>query len=305
MNLAAVDLNLLVAFEALLQERHVTRAAERIGLAQPSMSSALRRLRALFADELFLRAGAGMRPTEKALALAGPIGEALRQIRGALAPDPSFDPATARRRITIAATDYGDLVLVPELTRLLRIEAPGIDLAVRPLTEATTALTKLERGELDALIGGHLPETPRCVRHRLFEERFVCIRDAARANHSERLSLQDYAALPHALFSAAGGDGLPSVIDALLARHGLKRRVAVTLAHVVAVPFAVTGTDLIATMAERVVRRFTNLADVTVVMPPIDIAAFAIDLIHASRAAEDPALRWFLDAVDRCVARLR
>ncbi|MHC1945610.1 LysR family transcriptional regulator [Bradyrhizobium sp. UFLA06-06] len=304
MNLAAIDLNLLVAFEALMEERHVTRAAERIGLAQPSMSSALRRLRALFADELFLRAGAGMQPTEKALALAGPIGEALRQIRSALVPDQGFDPAIARRRITIAATDYGDLVVVPELTRLLRIEAPGIDLAVRPLTDATVALAKLERGELDALIGGHLPESPRCVRHRLFEERFVCVRDA-RTNRSERLDLKDYAALPHALFSAAGGDGLPSVIDALLARHGLKRRVAVTLAHVVAVPFAVAGTDLIATMAERVARRFTHLADIAVVAPPIDIPAFAIDLIHPSRAARDPALRWFLDAVDRCAGRLR
>ncbi|MGF6310954.1 LysR family transcriptional regulator [Bradyrhizobium sp. I1.14.4] len=305
MNLAAVDLNLLVAFEALMEERHVTRAAGRIGLAQPSMSSALRRLRALFADELFLRAGAGMQPTEKALALAGPIGEALRQIRGALAPDQAFDPSTARRRITIAATDYGDLVLVPELTRLLRREAPGIDLAVRPLTDATAALAKLERAELDALIGGHLPGSPRCVRHRLFEERFVCIHDAARASRSERLSLEDYATLPHALFSAAGGDGLPSVIDALLARHGLKRRVAVTLAHVVAVPFAVAGTDLIATMAERVALRFTHLAEIAVIMPPIDIPAFVIDLIHLSRAADDPALRWFLDAVDRCAGRLR
>jgi DNA-binding transcriptional LysR family regulator len=305
MNLAAIDLNLLVAFEALMEERHVTRAAERIGLAQPSMSSALRRLRALFADELFLRAGAGMQPTEKALALAGPIGEALRQIRSALVPDQGFDPAIARRRITIAATDYGDLVVVPELTRLLRIEAPGIDLAVRPLTDATVALAKLERGELDALIGGHLPESPRCVRHRVFEERFVCVRDTARTNRSERLSLKDYATLPHALFSAAGGDSLPSVIDALLARHGLKRRVAVTLAHVVAVPFAVAGTDLIATMAERVARRFTHLADIAVVAPPIDIPAFAIDLIHTSRAARDPALRWFLDAADRCARRLR
>ncbi|GKQ54147.1 LysR family transcriptional regulator [Bradyrhizobium sp. Ce-3] len=305
MNLAAVDLNLLVAFEALMEERHVTRAAERIGLAQPSMSSALRRLRSLFADELFLRAGAGMQPTEKALALAGPIGEALRQIRGALAPDQEFDPTTARRRITIAATDYGDLVLVPELTRLLRTEAPNIDLAVRPLTDASAALANLERGELDVLIGGHLPDSPRCVRHRLFEERFVCVRDMARAGRSERLSLQDYATLPHALFSAAGGDGLPSVIDALLARHGLTRRVAVTLAHVVAVPFAVTGTDLIATIAERVARRFTHLADIAVVMPPIDIPAFAIDLINASRAGQDPALRWFLDAVDRCADRLR
>ncbi|UGY18843.1 LysR family transcriptional regulator [Bradyrhizobium septentrionale] len=305
MNLAAIDLNLLVAFEALMEERHVTRAAERIGLAQPSMSSALRRLRTLFADELFLRAGAGMQPTEKALALAGPIGEALRQVRSALAPDQAFDPSTARRRITIAATDYGDLVVVPELTRLLRLEAPHTDLAVRPLTDATAALAKLERGELDALIGGHLPDSPRCIRHRLFEERFVCIRDAVRAGRSEHLSLDDYATLPHALFSAVGGDGLPSVIDALLARRGLKRRVAVTLAHVVAVPFAVAGTDLIATMSERVARRFTDLADVAVVAPPIDVPAFAIDLIHTSRAAQDPALRWFLDAVDRSSSRLR
>jgi DNA-binding transcriptional LysR family regulator len=305
MNLTAVDLNLLVAFEALMEERHVTRAAERIGLAQPSMSSALRRLRALFADELFLRAGAAMQPTEKALALAGPIGEALRQIRGVLTPDPGFDPSTARKRITIAVTDYGDLVLVPELTRLLRREAPGIDLAVRPLTDATTALTKLERGELDALIGGHLPDSPRCARHRLFEERFVCIRDASYAAGSDRLSLEDYAALPHALFSAAGGDGLPSVIDALLARHGLKRRVAVTLAHVVAVPFAVAGTDLVATMAERVARRFTDVTDVSIVAPPFDIPAFAIDLVHGRRATDDPALRWFLDAVGRCASGLQ
>ncbi|MFB9269394.1 LysR family transcriptional regulator [Bradyrhizobium erythrophlei] len=304
MNLSAVDLNLLVAFEALMEERHVTRAAERIGLAQPSMSSALRRLRALFADELFLRAGAGMQPTEKALALAGPIGDALRQIRGVLAPDKGFDPSTAQRRITIATTDYGDLVVVPELTRLLRREAPGIDLAVRPLTDATSALAKLERAELDALIGGHLADSPRCLRHRLFVERFVCIRDATRARGSAGLNLKDYAALPHALFSAAGGDGLPSVIDGLLARHGLKRRVAMTLAHVVAVPFVVAGTDLVATLAERVARRFTDIAAIAVVPPPFDIPAFAIDLVHTRRAADDPALRWFLDAVSRCAGRL-
>lgn len=304
MNLASVDLNLLVAFEALMEERHVTRAAERIGLAQPSMSSALRRLRVLFADELFLRTGAGMQPTEKALTLARPIREALLQIRSVLAPEQSFDPAAARRRITLAATDYGDLVLVPELTRLLRLEAPGIDVVVRPLTDATAALAKLERGELDALIGGHLPDSPRCVRHRLYQERFVCIRDTTHAERSEHLSLEDYASLPHALFSAVGGDGLPSVVDALLARHGLKRRVAVTLAHVVAIPFAVAGTDLVATMAERVARRLAPVAGVAIVPPPFDIPGFAIDLIHVNRNVDDSALRWFVNAVDRCVSRL-
>ncbi|WLA48629.1 LysR substrate-binding domain-containing protein [Bradyrhizobium elkanii] len=185
----------------------------------------------------------------------------------------------------------------------MRIEAPGIDLAVRPLTDATVALAKLERGELDALIGGHLPESPRCVRHRLFEERFVCVRDA-RTNRSERLSLKDYATLPHALFSA-GRRRWPAERDRRAAgAPWTEATVAVTLAHVVAVPFAVAGTDLIATMAERVARRFTHLADIAVVAPPIDIPAFAIDLIHPSRAARDPALRWFLDAVDRCAGSI-
>ena len=107
MNLAAVDLNLLVAFEALMEERNVTRAGQRVGLAQPSMSSALTRLRALFADDLFVRSGSGMQPTAKAVSLARPISEALGQIRGVFEPGSAFEPAIARRRFSIAVTDYG------------------------------------------------------------------------------------------------------------------------------------------------------------------------------------------------------
>jgi len=296
MNLAAVDLNLLVAFEALLEERNVTRAGRRIGLAQPSMSSALTRLRALFGDELFIRTAAGMRPTARALALARPIGEALSQIRQTLAPEVSFEPATARRRLTIAVTDYGDLVVVPALVALLRQEAPGIDLVVRPISDGAASLAALERGDVEALIGGHLPDSPRVVRRRLFEEDFVCIRDKT---HATPLTADDYVRLPHALFSAAGGDGSPSVVDAILAMEGRKRRVAVTLAHVMAVPFAVAGTDLVATMARRVASRFANIAGVALLPLPYDAPPFAIDLLHNRRAAADPALVWFLAMIER------
>lgn len=299
MNLASIDLNLLVAFEALMEERHVTRAASRIGLAQPSMSSALRRLRDLFGDELFLRGPGGMQPTDKALALAQPIGAALEQIRGALAPGQGFDPSSARRRFAIAVTDYGDLVIVPALVALLRREASGIDLAVRPITDAAVALAKLERGELDALIGGHLPDSTTSLRQPLFEEHFVCIRDQRHAADAPAIDIGAYAALPHALFSAAGGDGLPSAIDDMLARQGLKRRIAVTLPHVVAVPFAIAGTDLVATMAERVARRFADSAEVAVLPLPFESPAFAIDLLHARRALADPALRWLMEAIAR------
>ncbi|MBA4223036.1 MAG: LysR family transcriptional regulator [Methylobacterium sp.] len=296
MNLAAVDLNLLVAFEALLEERNVTRAGQRIGLAQPSMSSALTRLRALFGDELFIRTAAGMQPTVRALELARPIGEALARIRATLAPDTAFEPSTAYRRLTIAVTDYGDLVVVPPLVALLRQEAPGIDLVVKPIGDAAASLAALERGDVDALIGGHLPDSARIVRHRLFEEDFVCIRDKA---HATPLTADEYLRLPHALFSSAGGDGSPGVVDALLAMEGRKRRVAVTLAHVVAVPFAVAGTDLVATMARRVAGRLAAIAGVTLMPLPYDTPPFAIDLLHSRRAASDPALAWFLAAIER------
>lgn len=296
MNLAAVDLNLLVAFEALLEERNVTRAGQRIGLAQPSMSSALTRLRALFGDELFIRTAAGMQPTARALTLARPIGEALAQIRATIAPDTDFEPATARRRLTIAVTDYGDLVVVPALVALLRREAPGIDLIVRPIADAAASLAALEHGDVDALIGGHLPDSPRIVRRTLFEEDFVCIRDKALA---APLSLYDYLQLPHALFSSAGGDGSPGVVDALLAMEGHRRRVAVTLAHVIAVPFTVAGTDLVATMARRVAGRFAEIAGVALMPLPYEVPPFAIDLLHRRRVTSDPALAWLLAAIER------
>ncbi|MDI4236704.1 LysR family transcriptional regulator [Bradyrhizobium sp. Arg237L] len=304
MNLASIDLNLLVAFEALMEERNVTRAGERVGLAQPSMSSVLTRLRALFGDDLFVRSASGMQPTAKALSLARPISDALGQIRGVLAPGSDFDPATAQRRLSIAVTDYGDLIVVPPLVAALRREAPGIDLVVRPIIDAATSVTSLEHGDIDALIGGHLPASTRITRCMLFEENFVCIRDSARARRKAKLSRDDFTRLPHALFSSAGGDGHPGAIDTMLARHGHKRRTAITLAHAVAVPFAIAGTDLVATMSERIARRFAASAGVSIAPVPYDVEAFTIDLLHTRRAAANPALRWFIALINRVCKEL-
>jgi DNA-binding transcriptional LysR family regulator len=287
-----------------MEERNVTRAGARVGLAQPSMSSVLTRLRALFGDDLFVRSASGMQPTAKALTLARPIGEALGQIRSVLEPGSAFDPATTHRRLSVAVTDYGDLVVIPPLVAALRREAPGIDLVVRPIIDAAAGVAGLEHGDVDALIGGHLPASARITRTTLFEEQFVCIRDATRAKQKARLSKDDYTRLPHALFSSAGGDGHPGAIDTMLARHGRKRRTAVTLAHVVAVPFAIAGTDLVATMAERVARRFAPSAGVSISPVPYDIEPFGIDLLHTRRAVADPALGWFIDLVNRVCKKL-
>ncbi|MEZ2410317.1 LysR substrate-binding domain-containing protein [Bosea sp. RCC_152_1] len=300
MNLAAIDLNLLVAFEALLEERHVTRAGQRIGLAQPSMSSALARLRLLFDDEILIRTAAGMRPTAKALTLAPAVSEALGLLRSALQPQTIFDAASARHRFTIAVTDYGDLVVVPALVSLLRNEAPGVDLTVRPITDAADALAMLERGEIDALVGGHLASSRHCLRMRLFEEHFVCVRDAGAELGS--LDAAAYLARPHVLFSAIGGDGSAGAVDQFLAARGLQRRVAVTLPHVVAVPFAVAGSDLIATMAERIARRFAQSAGVAIEPVPYPVAPFDIDLVLRRKGESDPAIAWLAGLIRRAVA---
>lgn len=268
------------------------------------MSNALARLRILFGDELFVRTASGMQPTAKSLSLARPIGEALGQIRAVLEQGVAFEPATARHRFTIAVTDYGDLVVVPLLSRALRTEAPGIDLAVRPITDVADSLARLEQGDIDALIGGHLPCSPRAIRHKLFDERFVCIRDASLADPEVPFAAADYLRLPHALFSSSGGDGMPGVVDAILAECGLKRRVAITLPHVMAVPFAVARTDFVATMAERVAHRFASAAGVMIVPLPYEVPTFAVDLLYARRAISNAALRWLIDLIIRTCASI-
>ncbi|WNJ91566.1 LysR family transcriptional regulator [Bosea sp. 685] len=300
MNLAAIDLNLLVAFEALLEERHVTRAGQRIGLAQPSMSSALSRLRLLFKDDILVRTAGGMRPTAKALALAPAISEALTLLRTTLGPQKGFDAATSRHRFTLAVTDYGDLVVVPALVAALRREAPGVDLTVRPIIDAADALASLERGEIDAMIGGHLPSSPRCLRSRLFEEHFVCVRDGGASPGP--IDAAGYLARPHVLFSAVGGDGSAGAVDQVLAARGLRRRVAVTLPHVVAVPFAVAGSDLIATMAARIAGRFAASAGVAIEPVPYPVASFDIDLVLRRDGESEPATAWLSRMIRRVTA---
>jgi len=293
-NIASVDLNLLVAFEALLEERSVTRAGQRIGLAQPSMSTALNRLRALFNDPLFQRGPAGMVPTARALALSGAVWEALRHVRLALDHGSVFDPTISRHVFRLGVTDYGAAVIVPELIRSLRAQAPGIDLQIRPIGEARSMMKQLEDGYVDALLGGHLPMPRNGLRHRLFDERFVCICDAAHAARYGSLDLEGYAALPHALFAASGGDGMPAALDDLLAQHGLRRRVALTLPHALALPFAIAGTDLVAALAERVARRMTPLAGIALLPLPGTVPPFAIDMICTRESMDQEQVRWLI-----------
>ncbi len=155
-NLAGIDLNLLVVFDALMTEQHVTRAGERLGLSQPATSNALARLRSLTADDLFIRTAAGLRPTPKAIALAHQLRPALQQIQGALLEKPSFDPTQSDRIFTLGMSDYGEFVLLPKLMVMLQTLAPRVNLQIRS-GDRQKLLDLLDRGEID-LVCGVFPE---------------------------------------------------------------------------------------------------------------------------------------------------
>ncbi len=300
MNLASVDLNLLVVFEALYQTRNVTAAGRRLNRAQPSVSNALARLRILLNDPLFVRSGGGMSPTPRAHQLMPQIQQVLEQIHLALAPPARFDPATAgQRRFTLAAGDYADILLLPTLISRLRQTAPGIDIRVSRL-DRHDIYRQLDRGEVDIALGGHLSGAESHYVRTLFEEHLVCIASRSHPQLADgRWDLARYLSLPHGLYAPADDGSARGLVDRRLAEIGGQRRVAVTFSHIAALPAVVADSDLIATLAASAARHFSDPQRVRILPLPdeLAIAPFPIELIAGRQAQRDPALIWLCELV--------
>lgn len=249
MNLAAIDLNLLTAFEALSAERHVTRAARRLGISQPAMSDALRRLRKLFGDELFVRAAGAMQPTPRALALSSALAPVLAQLRHTMGDQVAFSPDATAKVFTLASTDYTSLVLLPPLMSRLRLDAPGLVLHIVGYEKGALG-PMLDRGEIDLAVGVFPNPPEQAVRTVLFEEGFVGV---ARADHAALaagpMSLATFAALPHALVSV--NTDRRGVIDDRLQTLGLSRRIALVVPYMLLLPRVLAESDLIAVLPRR------------------------------------------------------
>lgn len=292
--LSTTDLNLLVAFDALVAEGNVTRAAERVGLTQPAMSHALGRLRKLVGDPLFVRSPQGMVPTPRALELVDPVRRALGEIDRALHQAPRFEPQKARRPFTLSCVDFGSLVVVPPLLSRLRAEAPGADLIVRQLRMETIE-RQLVDGEVDVAAGVLAEGEPWMVTRRIFSDGFVCV---ARRGHplvTGPLSLDQFLALDHALISPRGKRG--GVVDSALSRLGKKRRVALMIPHFLAAPIVIARSDLVLTLPERIARAFVEMLPLTMVPPPIELEGFSVSAFWHERQAHDPAHAWFRNLV--------
>lgn len=292
MNLAGLDLNLLLAFEALMEERGVTAAARRLGLRQPAMSAALARLRSLFRDDLFLRgaAGQGLRPTARALALAPGFGAALAIIRGTLAAALVFDPATATRRFALAATDYAAQVLLPELMRRIAAEAP--DVAVQVIGyEKDSVAAMLEQGAVDLAIGVFPDPPPDAVSTPLFEERFVGL---ARVGHPAlaggAMTLDAFCDAPHALVTTRRD--VSGAVDAALATLGRRRRVALALPHMLALPHVLRAGEMLAAMPVRLVAALPPGEGLVRFDLPVAVPSWTVAMLWPAVARGDPAAAW-------------
>lgn len=308
-NIAAVDLNLMTAFEAMMLERHVSRAAARIGLAQPSMSNALARLRALFDDPLFVRIGGVMKPSEKAELLAPLIKTALDNLRIAVNEGGAFDPATSTRSFSLATTDYGEMLVLPELMRRIREQAPGISLYSLPFDRPSFE-AQLEQGKLDMGLTVIQPASPKTRSDRLFEERFVCI---ARPGHPAlagkdrmgdrvALDLETFLSLDHALVSRGGAP--KGAVDSALAAINRERRIALTVANFTTLMFEVAQSDFIAAVAERLAVRMAPLAGFTIHAMPLKVNNFTMSLAWHQSTDADQGQLWLRSLVRDVCARL-
>lgn len=289
MRLQDIDLNLLVALDALLAERSVTRAARRLGLGQPATSAALARLRIMFGDPLLLRSGAGMARSELAERLAPVVAEALAGLSEALAAAVPFDPATSTRAFTLGSTDYTSQVLLPPLLARLRREAPSIDLRIRGYAKEEVRGLLASRAA-DLVLGTLRPPPEELVATSLLQERLVGLAGRASvARLPAPLTPEAFAGLPFALFTVNGDT--TGVGDAALAALGLRRRVALALPHLTALPALLASTDLVSVVPERFARAVAGEA-LQIFALPLDLPGFEVQLLWPPAARADAGLAW-------------
>jgi DNA-binding transcriptional LysR family regulator len=296
-DLARIDLNLLVLFEAVLEERHVARAAARLHVSPSAVSHGLGRLRELMQDPLFLRQPKGVVPTERARKLAAPVADILERARQVISRAERFDPRNSVRRFVIGAPDAVTAVLVPPLLNTLRRDAPGIDLAVRNLVgQFDLALAELDQRTLDVALLPLSDIPARFGSRVLYDEDFVLVRRAGHPS-GRKFTLEKYAAEAHVMVSLSGDPHGP--VDKLLAERGLSRRVMLTVPNFLHALTMVSESDLVAALPRKFVSRHAERYKVEITEPPIRLMASPIRAIAPQAALADAGLVWLLEMLER------
>lgn len=291
-NLRSFDLNLLLALKALVEERSVSRAAEKLCMSQPAMSHVLRRLRSQLDDPILVKSKAGMEPTARALALLEPTVAVLREIERIVEPPSAFDPATSRRRFTIATSDYVACALLPLIAESATRIAPGVELRIRqPLSGAPHIAIEEENIDLavgyDAILGA----MSHICSQRLMSESMVCLtRRCNPAVPGDEITLARFLECRHMLISwRQSGKGL---IDDCLAKQGLRRNVSLILPNFMSAPWVLERTDLLLCLPRRMAERFVKLSPLKILPVPIDLPPYELMMLWHPRHEKDQAHSW-------------
>lgn len=287
--LGNLDLNLLRVFDAVMRERHVTRAAKRLNLSQPAVSNALARLRAALGDELFLRRPGGVEPTALALSLAQPVAEALDRLGEVLSSRAPFDPATSRSVFPVAFSEYAEAVLAPPLLERMAREAPRCLLAIRHVDRTNWEETLA--GGAAVLAVAVLPEPPAIyTRLRLLPEAFRTVMRAGHPLAEGALTPERFVSVPHILHSPNGSrDG---ALDPVLAAAGHPRRLGAVVAHLAAVPEILRRTDMIITLSARLARQMAETHGLVTRDPPVEVRHTRLSLVFHRRHEADAGHAW-------------
>lgn len=293
-NLRSLDLNLLVALDALLTERHVTRAAARIGLSQPAMSNALARLRDTFSDDLLVRTPRGMEPTQRALELMDKTRQALRLIGHVFDDETGFDPARSTRRFALRLSDLLEALAVAQLMSNLTATAPGVALDTVHLSPEAT-VEALELDTVDAAVSTGLALPGAIEEQPLVKDRLVCVMSASHPAARKPLTFERFLSLRQVRVSISPTDS--RFVDHVLSKMGRQRDVALNTPHWVVVPSILAQSDLVAVMMERLASMFAETHDLIIRKLPFDAEPIVWTLYWHRRHARAAAQVWFREQI--------
>jgi DNA-binding transcriptional LysR family regulator len=288
-DLKDVDLNLLVVFNQLLQERRVSAVAEKLGLTQPAVSNALNRLRRLLGDELFLRTSRGMEPTPYALQLAEPIAYALSTIHSTLNHRTSFDPAISTRKFTIGMSDVGEISFLPTLMDKLERIAPGVSVStVR--NAAINLQDEMEAGHVDLAVG-LLPQLKAgYFQRRLFKARYVCMFRKGHALDKESITLEEFSAADHVV--VVSPESGHTQVNESIERKGVRRKIRLTVPHFLAVGHILASTNMMATVPAGYAEESAVPFGLKYVDHPVALPEIGINLFWHARLHREPGNQW-------------
>ncbi|WP_257221808.1 LysR family transcriptional regulator [Pseudomonas atacamensis] len=296
MNLRSIDLNLLVIFDALMAERHVTRAAQRIPMTQPAMSNALARLRHVFKDELFIRSGGIMEPTPRALELGEAVRQILRQTERLMSSDVGFDPATSEREFTGRMSDLTGYLLLPRILSVLSIQAPHSSLEVLHMSP-DRSIKALETDQLDFAISMQLRHNTSICSEPLFSDQMVCVMREGNPLAEGELTLERFLRAEHLRVAMSPTD--IRFVDNVLADKGFSRNVVAKVPHWLLVPPILQKSNMIAVISGKLAEKFME-SGLAIKPLPFGSEPFSWDIYWHRRNDNSAAHQWMRNLVKIC-----